>query len=1165
TQSDVQNGAHSTTLYFPILKLGQGWQVSISLTNLESEEVEVALTIYDTHGFSLGEIAGVIQAGGTTTLDAQSLPFGAASLKVGSNGRLVGHALLRTTDGKKLEAIPAIKETSQELYFPALAEDDAFYKIITLLNPNDTLASVTIVALDENGDELNRIIVPSLSSMESRSLLLADIFSSGVLESLSVIKVESDSKIIGLQLVDFPEGDLVGLPALTTNPAFALPESSAQMQMRWPVDGTPNWNNDYASFNRVGNKMHHTGVDIGGVRGATIRAAATGVIRPGYVYGLAPPRGGLYEWWVWNDKNNNEKWDSGEEEGPFRFSSGDNHGLGMTIIIEHNVGGQVFYSLYGHLDDVTREIYDTVVRGSQPLTVRQGQPIGLMGFSNYDRRESSNIHVHFELKTHSGLGDSQGRFWGYTPDLPQPYGYIDPTWLIDPPGSPQSLSSPTAFEVLEDVAIRAGPRRNFAVLGLLSRGQKFVGRRILRVSRSEEWVEIDIPNERGPAVAWVAKRFNNADFLGEDSSATIVRVIGQVRLRSGPSTSNPQLQVWDNVRSTPLDVFIHPTTYFVSSRTQTGTGSTQPWHEIDVPNIYDRDPANTSRVDEPVGGEAGRQNPGFKKRGDWGPKAWVAGDLIEPVSGGDGGCAVTPISTGQTVSGSLSTSDCRSPVRGSSYYADRYSFSASAGQQVAILLTSSAFDTYLYLIGPDGSVIARDDDGGGGTNSRIPSGSGFYSLPSSGTYIIEVTSFYSNSTGDYTLSLTGSGGDGGCAVTPISIGQTVSGSLSMSDCRSLVRGNSYYADRYLFSGNAGQRIAISLDSSDFDTYLYLLDSNNSVIAQDDDGGPGLNSRIPPGSGFFSLPYTGTYVIEVTSYSGGATGTYSLTLSSEGRPSGGRRTVFLIHGIRQTAASLRGLVNTLRDPVYGIDQSRFVIDAEFDYSDCADTVLCDTTTCIIQNAARALAQYINSRNPQGDIILIGYSLGGLVARDMMLNNYSDVFANRRVAALITLGTPNVGYPYIPIDELAACGSYLRQMASDYRERQSERIVVVSEYLYDLITRWGSSEFLGRPGVWLTAAGTSCDDPTRYPGFGPGCPDHNPRSDGVVCEQSASFRVRVQRNTPTDQFTDPDHAYSHSGSLGSWLVLCSGSGYIPLDNPIASGSLVRKIKEVINNLP
>jgi hypothetical protein len=98
-------------------------------------------------------------------------------------------------------------------------------------------------------------------------------------------------------------------------------------------------------------------------------------------------------------------------------------------------------------------------------------------------------------------------------------------------------------------------------------------------------------------------------------------------------------------------------------------------------------------------------------------------------------------------------SDCFSPVKGISYYADRYSFSALAGQQIAIVLKSSDFDTYLYLMSSDGSIITQDDDGGDGTNSRIPKGSGYYILQSSDTYFIEVTSSSPNSTGKYKLSL----------------------------------------------------------------------------------------------------------------------------------------------------------------------------------------------------------------------------------------------------------------------------------------------------------------------------------------------------------------------------------------------------------------------------
>lgn len=134
-----------------------------------------------------------------------------------------------------------------------------------------------------------------------------------------------------------------------------------------------------------------------------------------------------------------------------------------------------------------------------------------------------------------------------------------------------------------------------------------------------------------------------------------------------------------------------------------------------------------------------------------------------------GNCAPSAISVGQTINGVLATTDCKSRARGVSFFADRYSFNGTTGQQVAVLLTSSVLDTYVYLLGPDKSVAAQDDDGGVGTNSRIPPGSGLFSLPSSGTYVIEVTSFDQNTTGSYTLSLSGSG-------CPITVGQGTAGS-----------------------------------------------------------------------------------------------------------------------------------------------------------------------------------------------------------------------------------------------------------------------------------------------------------------------------------------------------------------------------------------------------
>ena len=100
---------------------------------------------------------------------------------------------------------------------------------------------------------------------------------------------------------------------------------------------------------------------------------------------------------------------------------------------------------------------------------------------------------------------------------------------------------------------------------------------------------------------------------------------------------------------------------------------------------------------------------------------------------------------GQTVAGALSSADCRLD---DGSYADFYAFSGTAGQQVTINLSSDAFDSYLGLASADGTVIAEDDDGGGGLNSRIVA-----TLPATGTYIILANSALPNQFGGYTLSL----------------------------------------------------------------------------------------------------------------------------------------------------------------------------------------------------------------------------------------------------------------------------------------------------------------------------------------------------------------------------------------------------------------------------
>lgn len=262
-----------------------------------------------------------------------------------------------------------------------------------------------------------------------------------------------------------------------------------------------------------------------------------------------------------------------------------------------------------------------------------------------------------------------------------------------------------------------------------------------------------------------------------------------------------------------------------------------------------------------------------------------------------GACSlVTEATFGTTYSGTLATTDCTGGARGTNYYTDRYSFSGTPGQLIAIQLSGS-FDTFVNLKNPSGLVIASNDDGGGGTNSRIPATSGSFTIPAgaTGTYVIEVTSYSSLATGSYSLTVTSavassssslasssaSSVSSSCnTVVAVVSGVTNSGTLTATDCTAGARGADYYTDRYSFTGTAGQLVSIQLTSNAFDTYLYLKNPAGALIASNDDGGGGSNSRIPATSGNFTLPASGTFVIEATSYSTQRTGAYVLVFTRQ---------------------------------------------------------------------------------------------------------------------------------------------------------------------------------------------------------------------------------------------------------------------------------------------
>jgi hypothetical protein len=103
--------------------------------------------------------------------------------------------------------------------------------------------------------------------------------------------------------------------------------------------------------------------------------------------------------------------------------------------------------------------------------------------------------------------------------------------------------------------------------------------------------------------------------------------------------------------------------------------------------------------------------------------------------------------TNNEVSDTLTDKDI--PI-GEGGFARDYTISLTAGDQVAIDLSSESFDTIVTLLAADGSSVGENDDGpDGSTNSLL-----FTRITETGKYIIRVRAFGATGGGTFKLKLT---------------------------------------------------------------------------------------------------------------------------------------------------------------------------------------------------------------------------------------------------------------------------------------------------------------------------------------------------------------------------------------------------------------------------
>jgi hypothetical protein len=203
-------------------------------------------------------------------------------------------------------------------------------------------------------------------------------------------------------------------------------------------------------------------------------------------------------------------------------------------------------------------------------------------------------------------------------------------------------------------------------------------------------------------------------------------------------------------------------------------------------------------------------------------------------------------------------------------YYDSYPLSGNAGEHVVIDLRSAEFDPYLIVIAPSEEQFENDDYEGDAQRSQLA-----MELPEDGDYRVVVTSYKPGEEGAYDLRIdrTAAAGTPGARVEQ--------GTLAAGD-DTLRSGE--YADSYQFEGRPGQQVQLDVSSSEFDTYLMLIDPNGEHTENDDVEGMPDHSVIEA-----DITEVGTYMVVVTSYKPGESGAYELTMDfGEARPTATRQ-------------------------------------------------------------------------------------------------------------------------------------------------------------------------------------------------------------------------------------------------------------------------------------
>jgi hypothetical protein len=183
--------------------------------------------------------------------------------------------------------------------------------------------------------------------------------------------------------------------------------------------------------------------------------------------------------------------------------------------------------------------------------------------------------------------------------------------------------------------------------------------------------------------------------------------------------------------------------------------------------------------------------------------------------------------------------------------------------------TSSAFNPYILLALPDGTVIA--ENGNPSSSTQIAT---IKALLPAGTYVLGANSFDAGSVGSYTISSSfAPQSNSNCELVFVVRGVSTSQTLQTTDC-AVQQTPPIYADGYFILLKAGQTVTIRMSSPSVDSFLQLVRSSDGfLVAQNDN----RDATTQDAQITFTAAVADYYAIFARTAVAGQTGAYTLSI------------------------------------------------------------------------------------------------------------------------------------------------------------------------------------------------------------------------------------------------------------------------------------------------